>query len=206
MLSCRAASVRRENPDMIIGNITQGAIPIVTPIGGTEPTLGSNAIALALHTGAEECPFFLCARGQRSHSVVQCGGLAAEVLGCWACGWGPRGHGHGGDELGGGGEAARGGGARQPQLSWRAARHPARGRRGGRPGRAPRTRARALRAQPAGRWAHIRSLGSSTAAACVVVGQACRALLRCRLPAPSGHHRQRSRHHHRAALRQPRRR
>jgi LDH2 family malate/lactate/ureidoglycolate dehydrogenase len=50
-----------DNEDLVVGNITQGAIPIVTPIGGTEPTLGSNAIALALSTGADDCP---CVQGR----------------------------------------------------------------------------------------------------------------------------------------------
>jgi LDH2 family malate/lactate/ureidoglycolate dehydrogenase len=30
----------------------QGAIPIVTPIGGDKPTIGSNAIAIAMETGS----------------------------------------------------------------------------------------------------------------------------------------------------------
>ena len=45
--------------DLVVGNVTQGAIPIVTPIGGDKPTVGSNAIAIALETGSKTCPFFL---------------------------------------------------------------------------------------------------------------------------------------------------
>ena len=45
--------------DLVVGNVTQGAIPIVTPLGGDKPTVGSNAIAIALETGSKTCPFFL---------------------------------------------------------------------------------------------------------------------------------------------------
>ena len=45
---------------LLVGNVTQGAVPIVSPIGGSKPTVGSNAICIALSTcGAEECPYFL---------------------------------------------------------------------------------------------------------------------------------------------------
>lgn len=50
----------------------QGAIPIVTPIGGDKPTVGSNAIALAMDTGGgsggERCPFFLWDTGTAAMS------------------------------------------------------------------------------------------------------------------------------------------
>jgi len=40
--------------ELLIGNACQGAIPIVTPIGGTDATTGSNAIAITLNTGVEQ--------------------------------------------------------------------------------------------------------------------------------------------------------
>ena len=59
-----AYALEHLSEDLVIGNITQGAIPIVTPIGGDKPTVGSNAIAIAMHTGAEDCPFFLWDTGE----------------------------------------------------------------------------------------------------------------------------------------------
>ena len=41
------------------GNICQGAIPIVTPIGGNEPRMGCNAVSIALESHSPDCPFFL---------------------------------------------------------------------------------------------------------------------------------------------------
>ena len=54
--------------NLVVGNITQGAIPIVTPIGGDRASVGSNAIAIALHTGAAACPFFLWDTGTAAMS------------------------------------------------------------------------------------------------------------------------------------------
>ena len=44
---------------LLCGNVCQGAIPIVTPIGGNEARMGSNAVSIALETYKEECPLFL---------------------------------------------------------------------------------------------------------------------------------------------------
>lgn len=44
---------------MLSGNLCQGAIPIVTPIGGQEARLGSNAISIALETHVDQCPMLL---------------------------------------------------------------------------------------------------------------------------------------------------
>ena len=44
---------------LLSGNLCQGAIPIVTPIAGNEPRMGSNAISIALETYSQECPMFL---------------------------------------------------------------------------------------------------------------------------------------------------
>ena len=73
-----AYALNHLSEDLVVGNITQGAIPIVTPIGGTEPTLGSNAIALAIHTGSEECPFFLWDTGTAAMSWGEVEKLRAE--------------------------------------------------------------------------------------------------------------------------------
>lgn len=54
--------------DLLVGNACQGAIPIVTPIGGTEATIGSNAIAMTLRTGREDCPVFLWDTGTAAMS------------------------------------------------------------------------------------------------------------------------------------------
>lgn len=58
-----AYALEHLSDNLIVGNITQGAIPIVTPIGGDRPSVGSNAIAIALSTGvdpdSDSCPFFL---------------------------------------------------------------------------------------------------------------------------------------------------
>lgn len=54
--------------DLLIGNACQGAIPIVTPIGGADATIGSNAIALALNTGIDECPVFIWDTGTAAMS------------------------------------------------------------------------------------------------------------------------------------------
>lgn len=54
--------------DLLIGNACQGAIPIVTPIGGTDATIGSNAIAIALNTGVEVCPVFIWDTGTAAMS------------------------------------------------------------------------------------------------------------------------------------------
>lgn len=53
---------------LLVGNITQGAIPIVTPIGGNRASVGSNAIALAMHTGSETSPLFLWDTGTAAMS------------------------------------------------------------------------------------------------------------------------------------------
>mmetsp|Transcript_52644 Transcript_52644/g.87456 ORF Transcript_52644/g.87456 Transcript_52644/m.87456 type:complete len:392 (-) Transcript_52644:108-1283(-) len=57
-----------KNDELLVGNATQGAIPIVTPIGGSNATIGSNAIAVALSTGLEECPTFLWDTGTAAMS------------------------------------------------------------------------------------------------------------------------------------------
>lgn len=44
---------------LLSGNICQGAIPIVTPIGGNEARMGCNAVSIALETYTAECPLFL---------------------------------------------------------------------------------------------------------------------------------------------------
>ena len=54
--------------DLLIGNACQGAIPIVTPIGGTDATIGSNAIAIALNTGVDACPVFIWDTGTAAMS------------------------------------------------------------------------------------------------------------------------------------------
>lgn len=54
--------------DLLIGNLCQGAIPIVTPIGGTDASIGSNAIAITLNTGIEECPVFIWDTGTAAMS------------------------------------------------------------------------------------------------------------------------------------------
>jgi LDH2 family malate/lactate/ureidoglycolate dehydrogenase len=54
--------------ELLIGNACQGAIPIVTPIGGTDARVGSNAIAIALNTGTEECPVFVWDTGTAAMS------------------------------------------------------------------------------------------------------------------------------------------
>lgn len=56
------------NDDLLIGNICQGAIPIVTPIGGTDASIGSNAIAIVLHTAIEDCPVFIWDTGTAAMS------------------------------------------------------------------------------------------------------------------------------------------
>jgi LDH2 family malate/lactate/ureidoglycolate dehydrogenase len=73
-----AYALEHLNEDLVVGNITQGAIPIVTPIGGIEPTVGSNAIAIAIHTGADECPFFLWDTGTAAMSWGEVEKLRAE--------------------------------------------------------------------------------------------------------------------------------
>ena len=47
------------NDGLLCGNLCQGAIPIVTPVGGSEARLGCNAISIALETYTDECPIFL---------------------------------------------------------------------------------------------------------------------------------------------------
>lgn len=54
--------------ELLIGNACQGAIPIVTPIGGTDATIGSNAIAIALNTGVAACPVFIWDTGTAAMS------------------------------------------------------------------------------------------------------------------------------------------
>lgn len=63
-----AYPLERLSDDLLVGNLCQGAIPIVAPIGGTDARIGSNAIALALKTGIEACPFFLWDTGTAAMS------------------------------------------------------------------------------------------------------------------------------------------
>ena len=44
---------------LLSGNVCQGAIPIVTPVGGNQATMGSNAISIAMETYSKECPMLL---------------------------------------------------------------------------------------------------------------------------------------------------
>ena len=44
---------------VVSGNLCQGAIPIVTPIGGIEARMGCNAVSIAMETYAESCPIML---------------------------------------------------------------------------------------------------------------------------------------------------
>jgi LDH2 family malate/lactate/ureidoglycolate dehydrogenase len=54
--------------ELLIGNACQGAIPIVTPIGGRDASIGSNAIAIAMNTGVEACPVFVWDTGTAAMS------------------------------------------------------------------------------------------------------------------------------------------
>lgn len=54
--------------DLLLGNLTQGAIPIVTPLGGSTATMGSNAVAVACATGVEGDPTFLWDTGTAAMS------------------------------------------------------------------------------------------------------------------------------------------
>ncbi len=63
-----AYALQHLTDDLLIGNLCQGAIPIVTPIGGSDATIGSNAIAIALNTGIEECPVFIWDTGTAAMS------------------------------------------------------------------------------------------------------------------------------------------
>lgn len=44
---------------MLCGNLSQGAIPIVTPIGGNQARMGCNAISIAMETYSQDCPMML---------------------------------------------------------------------------------------------------------------------------------------------------
>jgi LDH2 family malate/lactate/ureidoglycolate dehydrogenase len=44
---------------LLSGNVCQGAIPIVTPIGGNQARMGCNAVSIAMETYSEECPMLL---------------------------------------------------------------------------------------------------------------------------------------------------
>jgi hypothetical protein len=57
-----------QSEGLLVGNLTQGAIPIVTPLGGSTPTVGSNAVAVAMSTGDADCPFFLWDTGTAAMS------------------------------------------------------------------------------------------------------------------------------------------
>lgn len=64
-----AYALEHLDDSLLIGNTTQGAIPIVTPIGGSTATVGSNAIAIAISTaGAEAAPLFLWDSGTAAMS------------------------------------------------------------------------------------------------------------------------------------------
>ena len=53
---------------LLVGNACQGAIPIVTPIAGTDARVGSNAISVVLETGVEDCPVFVWDTGTAAMS------------------------------------------------------------------------------------------------------------------------------------------
>ena len=54
-----AYALQHARNGLLSGNLCQGAIPIVTPIGGTEPRMGCNAVTVALETYTDSCPWFL---------------------------------------------------------------------------------------------------------------------------------------------------
>ena len=54
-----AYALHHSRGGFLSGNICQGAIPIVTPIGGNEARMGCNAVSIAMETYTEECPLFL---------------------------------------------------------------------------------------------------------------------------------------------------
>lgn len=77
-----AYALKTLDDDLLTGNFCQGAIPIVVPVGGESPTLGSNAVCLAMRTFNEARPLFLWDTGiaATSWGTVQSARLTGNLL------------------------------------------------------------------------------------------------------------------------------